>query len=277
MSLAHDLQFTVETARAAGKVAMDHWGQVARLTKTHAMTTDEAVTEADRATQRLIVAALRKRFPGEGIIGEENDTGSAITAEIPDPVGRTWVIDPIDGTNNYINGYGTFAVCIGLLEKGKPILGVVYDVARDAMYAAAAGEGAWLGSKRLQVPQTPLADSSMLMLTSNLIDQAGRCPQWACKWIGQTNYKIRILGSAALEAIHVASGVAHGAVTVNGKLWDVAAAAAVVLEAGGVVTDLKGKDIFPYRLDQYTGAKVPFLAAAPAAHAELVKFIARNP
>jgi myo-inositol-1(or 4)-monophosphatase len=277
MSLAHDLQFTVDIARQAGKVALDHWGQVARLTKTHSMTTDEAVTEADRATQRLIVAALRKRFPGEGIIGEENDTGSAITAEIPDPMGRTWVIDPIDGTNNYINGYGTFAVCIGLLEKGRPILGVVYDVARDAMYAAASGEGAWLGSKRLQVQQTPLADSSMLMLTSNLIDKAGRCPQWACKWIGQTNWKIRMLGSAAMEAIHVAAGVAHGAVTVNGKLWDVAAAAAVVLEAGGIVTDLKGKDIFPYRLDQYTGAKVPFLAAAPAAHSELVQVIARNP
>jgi myo-inositol-1(or 4)-monophosphatase len=277
MSLAHDLQFTVETARAAGKVAMDHWGQVARLTKTHSMTTDEAVTEADRATQRLIVAALRKRFPGEGIIGEENDTGSAITAEIPDPMGRTWVIDPIDGTNNYINGYGTFAVCIGLLEKGRPILGVVYDVARDAMYAAATGEGAWLGSKRLQVQQTPLADSSMLMLTSNLIDKAGRCPAWACKWIGQTNWKVRMLGSAAMEAIHVASGVAHGAVTVNGKLWDVAAAAAVVLEAEGVVTDLKGQPIFPFKLDQYSGAKVPFLAAAPAAHSELVRFIARNP
>lgn len=277
MSLAHDLQFTVDTARAAGKVALDHWGQVARQTKTHAMTTDEAVTDADRATQRLIVAALRKRFPGDGIIGEENDTGSAITAEIPDPMGRTWVIDPIDGTNNYINGYGTFAVCIGLLDKGRPILGVVYDVVRDAMYAAAAGEGAWLGDKRLKVLDTPLGDSSMLMLTSNLIDSTGRCPQWACKWIGQTNYKIRILGSAALEAIHVAAGVAHGAVTVNGKLWDLAAPAAVVLEAGGVITDLKGNDIFPYPLANYTGAKVPFLAAAPRAHAELLRFIARYP
>jgi fructose-1,6-bisphosphatase/inositol monophosphatase family enzyme len=277
MSLAHDLQFTVDIARQAGKVALGHWGQVARLTKTHAMTTDEAVTEADRATQRLIVAALRKRFPGEGIIGEENDTGSAITAEIPDPMGRTWVIDPIDGTNNFIAGYGAFAVCIGLLERGRPIMGVVYDVARDQMYAAAAGEGAWLGNKRLQALQTPLGDASMLMLTSNLIDRAGRCPDWACKWIGQTNWKVRILGSAALEAVNVAAGVAHAAVTVNGKLWDLAAPAAIVLEAGGIITDLAGKPIFPFKLDAYAGAKVPFLAAGPAAHPELVKFIARHP
>jgi fructose-1,6-bisphosphatase/inositol monophosphatase family enzyme len=277
MSLAHDLQFTVDIARQAGKVALDHWGQVARLTKTHAMTTDEAVTEADRATQRLIVAALRKRFPGEGIIGEENDTGSAITAEIPDPLGRTWVIDPIDGTNNFIAGYGAFAVCIGLLERGRPIMGVVYDVTRDQMYAAAAGEGAWLGNRRLKALDTPLGDSSMLMLTSNLIDRAGRCPAWACQWIGQTNWKIRILGSAALEAVNVASGVAHGAVTVNGKLWDLAAPAAVVLEAGGIITDLAGQPIFPFKLDAYSGAKVPFLAAGPAAHPELVRFIAKHP
>ena len=277
MTLANDLQFTIDIARRAGKVALDHWGQVARLTKTHAATTDEAVTEADRATQRLIVAALRERFPGEGIIGEENDTGSAITAEIPDPMGRTWVIDPIDGTNNFIAGYGAFAVCIGLLEKGKPILGVVYDVTRDQMYAAAAGEGAWLGNKRLKVLDTPLGDSSMLMLTSNLIDKAGRCPEWACKWVGQTSWKVRILGSAALEAINVAAGVAHGAVTVNGKLWDVAAPAAIVLEAGGILTDLAGTPIFPFKLDHYAGAKVPFLAAGPAAHPVLLKYIQQHP
>jgi fructose-1,6-bisphosphatase/inositol monophosphatase family enzyme len=277
MTLAHDLQFIVDTARQAGKVALDHWGRVERLTKTHAATTDEAVTEADRATQRLIVSALRKRFPGDGLIGEESDTGTAITAEIPDAMGRTWVIDPIDGTNNFIAGYGAFAVCIGLLERGKPILGVVYDVTRDQMYAAAAGEGAWLGNKRLRVLDTPLGDSSMLMLTSNLIDSAGRCPQWACRWIGQTNWKIRILGSAALEAVQVAAGVAHGAVTVNGKLWDLAAPAAVVLEAGGVISDLAGRGIFPYRLEKYIGAKAPFIAAAPSAHGELVRYIAQHP
>src|SRR5205814_7586472 len=118
------------------KIVLDQFGKVQRLTKRH----EEAVTVADRASQRFIVSNLRKRFEGDGIIGEENETGDAITFECPDPMGRVWVIDPIDGTNNFIAGLGNFAVCIGLMEQGWPVLGVVYDVMRDQMYVAAKGE-----------------------------------------------------------------------------------------------------------------------------------------
>ena len=150
MSLAHDLQYAIEMAHGAGKVVLEHYGKVERLTKTHAAASEEAVTEADRASQRSIVAGLRRRFPDDGLIGEESESGRSITFECPDPRGRNWVIDPIDGTNNFIAGLGAFAVCIGLLERGEPVLGVVYDVTRDLTYAAARGEGAWLGTKRLR-------------------------------------------------------------------------------------------------------------------------------
>jgi myo-inositol-1(or 4)-monophosphatase len=276
MPLQHDLQYATDLARGAGRVILDHYGKVERLTKTHAQTTDEAVTDADRASQRYIVAGLRQRFPGDGLIGEESDTGTSITAEIPDPAGRVWVIDPIDGTNNFIAGMGAFAVCIGLMEAGMPVLGVVYDVCRDEMYSAAKGHGAWKGTRPVRVPQTPLSDSSMLMMTSNLLIK-GRTPNWACRWIGQTNWKVRILGSAALEAVQVAAGVAHGAVTVNGKLWDVAAPAAILFEAGGVLTDFDGRAIFPFDLKQYQGAKVPFLAAAPGAKEPLLAELRNYP
>ncbi|MGH7214782.1 MAG: inositol monophosphatase family protein, partial [Tepidisphaeraceae bacterium] len=103
------------------------------------------------------------------------------------------------------------------------------------------------------------------------------CPAWASRWISQTNWKIRILGSAALEAVYVASGVAHGAITVNGKLWDAAAAAAIVLEAGGNVTNLNGGAVFPFDLRNYTGAKVPFLATAPGARETLLREMRENP
>ena len=273
MSLTQDIQFATELARGAGKIVLDQYGKVQRLTKRYA----EAVTEADRASQRHILAGLRRRFPEDGIIGEENDTGDAITFEAPDPMGRVWVIDPIDGTNNFIAGLGTFAVCIGLIDRGLPVLGVVFDVTRDQAYAAAKGEGAWLGNRRLRALDTPLSDSSMLMLTSNLLDRHGRCPDWACRWIGQTNWKLRILGSAALEAVQVAAGVAHGSVTVNGKLWDIVAPAAIVIEAGGLVTDLAGRDIFPFDARRYEGAKVPFLAATPAAQQQLLGEIRGSP
>jgi myo-inositol-1(or 4)-monophosphatase len=269
-SLAQDLQYAIELARGAGRIVLEHYGKVERLTKTHATTSAEAVTDADRASQRYIVAGLRRRFPGDGLVGEENDTGSSITFDCPDPNGRVWVIDPIDGTNNFIAGLGAFAVCIGLLNEGRPVLGVVFDVTRDWVYSAAAGQGAWLGTRRLHAVGTPMSDAAMLMVTSNLIDKNGACPEWARRWIGQTDWKIRMLGSAALEACQVASGVAHGSITVNGKLWDVAAPAALVLEAGGILTDLTGKPVFPFNLAGYNGAKVPFLAAGPKAHPTLL-------
>ncbi len=270
MKFTNDLSFVTELARGAGKLVLEHYGKVRRLTKTHAAANEEAVTEADRASQRFIVAALRKQFPGDGIIGEESDSGASITFDVSNIRGRNWVIDPIDGTNNFIGGLGAFAVCIGLLEEGMPVLGVVYDVTRDAMYAAATGSGATLNDKPIQAASSPMGDSSLLMMTSNLLDKNGKCPGWACRWIGQTTWKARILGSAALEAVQVAAGVAHGAVTVNGKLWDCAAPAAIVLEAGGMVTNLKGEDIFPFDLKNYAGAKVPFLAAGKEAHGTLL-------
>lgn len=270
MPLTDDLRFTIEVARAAGEIARSFYGRVDRLTKTHATTTAEAVTEADRATQRLVVQRLRERFPTDGIIGEENDAGDAITFDCRDPMGRNWVIDPIDGTNNYVAGIGIFSVCIGLLDKGEPVLGVVYDVTRDQMYAAAKGQGAFLDGRPIHAPTSPLSESSMIMMTSNLLDGNGGCPNWAQRWIGQTIWKIRVFGSAALEAVQVAAGVAHGAVTVNGKLWDCVAPAAIVREAGGLVTDLAGEPIFPFDLRNYAGKKVPYLAAGPAAQRDLL-------
>src|ERR1700677_1789047 len=91
MSLPEELQFTAELARAAGALVLEHYGKVDRLLKRN----DEAVTEADRASQRMIISGLRRRFPGDGVVGEENETGDAITFEVPNPAGRNWVIDPI--------------------------------------------------------------------------------------------------------------------------------------------------------------------------------------
>src|SRR3954471_13805929 len=154
MNLNHDLQYAVELARQAGRGVLEQYGKVERLTKTHAAANQEAVTEADRASQRVIVAGLRRRFERDGIIGEESETGTSITFECHDPMGRNWVIDPIDGTNNFIAGLGSFAVCIGLLDGGMPVLGVVYDITRDLMYTAVKGAGAWLGAQRLRAAES---------------------------------------------------------------------------------------------------------------------------
>src|SRR5256885_2580534 len=223
MSLGQELQYVVELARGAGKIVLEHFGHARRLTKTHSAATKEAVTEADRASQRFIVAGLRKRFANDGVIGEENETGDGITFECPDPNGRVWVIDPVDGTNNFVAGLRAFCVCIGLLEAGRPLMGVVFDVCQDQVYAAARGEGAWLDNRKLAAVAGPMDETSLLMITSNLLDKNKRVPGYLIRWFGQTDWKLRILGSAALEAVQVAAGVGAGAVTVDGKLWDGAA------------------------------------------------------
>jgi myo-inositol-1(or 4)-monophosphatase len=267
MNLQDDLQAAVDLARGAGRIVMEKYGKVARLTKRKG----EAVSEADRASQRFIISGIKARFPSDGIVGEENDTGDAITFEIFDTQGRNWVIDPIDGTNNYLSGLDIFAVSIGLLVEGEPVLGVVYDVTRGETYLAARGHGAWLDDRRIKALETPMGDNAILMLTSNLLHMDGKLPQWAVRWFAQTDWKIRILGSAALEAAHVAAGVAHAAITLNGKLWDIVAPAAIVIEAGGLVTDPTGGNTFPFNLQGYSGAKVPFVAAGKVAHGELMK------
>lgn len=277
MPLQADLDFVSKLAVSAGAIAAEHYGKVARLTKSHIAANDEAVTLADRAVQAHIVAALRHMFPGDGIVGEEDDSGRGITFDCSDPLGRNWVIDPIDGTNNFISGLGMFAVCIGLLHQGEPVMGVVFDVTRNDLYAAARGYGASLNGRPIHAPSTPLSPASMLMMTSNLINKDGRAPAWGARWLAQTTWKLRVLGSAAVEAVMVARGVAHAAVTVNGKLWDCVAPAAIVMASGGVVSDLKGGPIFPFALAGYNGAKVPYISAGAAAHEQIVREIVEHP
>src|SRR5947209_20279314 len=117
MSLQHDLQFAIDLARGAGRIVLGHYGKVARLTKTHAAANAEAVTDADRASQRFIVAGLKRRFPNDGLVGEESESGLSITFDCPDPMGRVWVIDPIDGTNKFIDGFGSCVLLIDMLDS----------------------------------------------------------------------------------------------------------------------------------------------------------------
>jgi len=263
-----DLKLAFELADAADAITMARYRAEDLAVETKPDLTP--VSESDKACELALRELIGAARPQDSIIGEE--FGGVELASDP---GRAWVIDPIDGTNNFIAGLGIFAVCIGLLEAGKPVLGVVYDVTRDHLYAAAAGQGAWLGTQRLSVLKTPLGDKTMLMLTSNLVGADGKAPPYARRWLDQTNWKIRMLGAACVEAMHVAAGVAHGAVTLNGKLWDIAASAAVAIEAGAIVTDPRGNAIFPFDLEGYRGGKVPYVMAGPAAHAELVREMRR--
>jgi len=273
MDYTDSLACAVAVARGAGEIVRARYGKVARLTKRDA----EAVTEADREVQRFIIAGLRAKFPADGMIGEESDQADAITFDRVDPAGRAWVIDPIDGTNNFITGFGHFAVCIGLLDKGMPVVGVVLDVCQDRLFTACAGQGAWEGSRRLHAATTRVDEPgglSLLMLASNVGEKVNQMPLWAQRLYAQSSWKIRCTGSAALEIMQVAQGVAHGSIEVHTKLWDIVAPAAILLEAGGVVTRLNGDRMFPFSLAGYTGTRVDYLVAAPVAHESYLRALA---
>lgn len=257
-----ELRLAVALAQRAAVAIRDQAGRIERLTKRGG---EEAVTAADRACQRLIVAGLREAFPEDGLIGEESDSGEGITCEAPKRGTRSWVIDPIDGTNNFIAGLGCYAVCIGLVEDGQPVAGVVHDVARDEVWYAHRGHGAFRDRRRIACAIGPLSDSALVMLTSNLIVPGGGLPSWLIPFFRDQPFKLRILGSAALEAVSVADGTAHAAVTLNGKLWDIAAPAAIVAEAGGRLLRPDGSPLCPFRMAGYAGEKVPFVVTAPNA------------
>lgn len=277
--LPADLVWTLTQARLAAADAAVHLGTAERLTKTHATTSAEAVTEHDRAVQRRLIAAIQTRFPDDGLLGEESDDGDGIT-NLPAIRGnRVWVIDPLDGTNNFVAGFGAVGVCVGRLNAGMPDLGVVHDLARGETWCGMAGHGAWrvVGDTAHPVHACPgpLTAKSLVMLTSNLLDRSGHLPPAVLAWLKQITWKPRMLGSAALEAALVGGGIAHAAYSPNAKLWDLVAAAGVVLAAGGVVTSPQGEAIFPFEVRGYTGGKVPFLVGGPAAHRELVHDLAR--
>ena len=240
MSLSDDLQFISDLARAAALLVRKNYGKVQRLTKRH----DEAVSEADRASQRLIVAALRKRFPGDGIIGEENETGDAITSDVPDPAGRNWVIDPIDGTKNYVRGVPVWATLIGLMDSDEVVVGVVSAPALGRRWWAARGGGAWTGrgltkATRCRVSEVAkLEDASLSYSGVTGWEDSGRLAGFL--GLARSVWRTRAFGDFWSHVL-----VAEGAVDISAEpevtLWDLAALQVVVEEAGGIFTDLTGK------------------------------------
>ena len=272
MPLAHDLQYAIELARGAGRIILEQYGKVERLTKTHVRRRRMKPSPKPTAPASGISSpGLKKRFPGDGIVGEESETGDSITFDCPNPDGRVWVIDPIDGTNNFIAGLGNFAVCIGLLERGEPVLGVVYDVTRDLVYSAARGEGAWLGTRAPAGRPNPARRQL-----------AAHAHQQPAQQARQTARLGRAVARAdQLEDPHPRLGRPRSD---SGRRGRRARRRSRSTASSGTSPPprrscSKRGDVLPHSqanrfsrsiFENYSGAKVPFVAAAPSAHAELL-------
>ena len=194
---------------------------------------NDFVTEIDRQSEHLITERLGNEFPAIGICAEEaGTTGSRESF---------WVIDPLDGTTNFIHGYPAFAVSIALYEDGETVLGFVYDPLRKELFEAAKGGGAFLNGKKIEVSGAERLEDALLgtgfpFSVHQFIDTY--LDTFKELFLGSRG--VRRAGSAALDLSHVAAGRLDGFWELYLKPWDMAAGALIVREAGGKVADFFG-------------------------------------
>ena len=221
----------VAAAREAGAMLRERFGNAGTVEFKGEI---DLVTEMDRLSEQAIVGRIKSAFPGHGILTEES-------AEEVGHSGYRWIIDPIDGTTNYAHAFPVFCVSIAFEQDGEVKLGVVYNPMLDELFVAEKGHGATLNGNRISVSKTGKLDKSLLatgfpydIRTSpkNNLDNFARFAVKA--------QAIRRAGSAALDLCYVACGRFDGFWEMKLRPWDVAAAALMVKEAGGMITAFGG-------------------------------------
>ncbi|MEY6430928.1 inositol monophosphatase family protein [Thioalkalicoccus limnaeus] len=226
------LNIATRAARQAGRVLMRYYERTEQLT-IHDKGRHDFVTEVDRAAELTIVKELRSKFPQHAILAEES--GRQGDSEF------VWIIDPLDGTTNYLHGFPQFAVSIGLECRGKLELGVVYDPLSEELFTAARGQGAHLNDRRIRVAKRPSLDGALIG-TGFPFREHRHTDRYLgmLKTVMQEAAGIRRAGSAALDLAYVAAGRLDGFWEIGLAPWDLAAGAVLITEAGGLVSDLTG-------------------------------------
>lgn len=261
MNFADEQAVAEQLAQEAGAAVLAVWGNVREEDKQ-----GSPVTEADRAANHIIVSGLRARFPDDGVLSEESRDSRDRLAQR-----RVWIVDPLDGTREFIDGIGEFAVMIGLAVDGRPVLGVFHCPATRILYTARAGEGAWV--------------------VQDGVRRALRAPAWrggALRLVGSRSHP-----DARLESIRASLGISDvkpsGSVGVKCarvaegerdlyvhpvpylKEWDTCAPEVVLREAGGTVSDCRGEPLEYNKQDP----RQPYgiLAAAPGVEAKVLEVV----
>ena len=225
----------VQAARAAGHIILRHAHQTDRLTVT-AKGKSDFVSEVDRAAEAEITRIVRRYYPDHGVLGEEGGTSGKADAE------TVWIIDPLDGTTNFLHGIPHYAVSIGITYRGKLAHGVIYDPNSNDLYTATAGGGAQCNSRRIRVSRTDSLERSLIGTGAPFRDEdrvQRYLPQMGA--VLNATAGIRRAGSAALDLAWVARGRLDGFWETALKPWDIAAGVLLVREAGGTVTELYGR------------------------------------
>ncbi|MBF0137824.1 MAG: inositol monophosphatase [Magnetococcus sp. DMHC-1] len=254
------LTVAIRAARKAGSIALRHFDRRDELTIREKHPHD-FVSDADTHVEKEILYHLRKAYPQHGILAEESAFDNKLRQ------GAYWIIDPIDGTTNFLHGIPHFSISIALAQDDQIMAGLVFDPVKDELFAAERGRGAFLNDRRIRVANTrSLADA--FLVTGFPVHNRALRPLYLQSFttlLMASGPGVRRTGSAALDLAYTAAGRFDGFWELDLNPWDIAAGALLVREAGGFVSDLNGENGFLESGD--------ILAANPPLHAELLATI----
>jgi myo-inositol-1(or 4)-monophosphatase len=252
------LNIAIRAARAAGDIIVRNMDRIDRL-KVVSKRNNDFVTEVDQKAEEAIIDIIKTAFPDHGFLAEESGVKNA-DAEYQ------WIIDPLDGTTNFLHSVPQFAVSIALKHKDKLEAAVIYDPVSQEMFTAAKGEGAQLNNKKIRVTSHKGIGGSLLCTGFPYHDQSYLDTYIeTLKALMGPAAGIRRPGSAALDLAWLAAGRYDGFWEFNLNAWDIAAGILIVREAGGLITDLHGKEDYLKSGD--------IIAAAPKVFPEMFKAI----
>jgi myo-inositol-1(or 4)-monophosphatase len=235
---SRELEVMIDAARRAGAGLMRRFGARSGL-RVELKGVADFVTQADLESEATLEARLRRAFPRHGFVSEE---GAPRDAE----ASARFVVDPLDGTTNFLHGVPHFAVAVALERDGRVIAGVVFDPAKDEMFVAERGRGAWLGRERLQVARDRTLSRVLVATGVPHANARGIHARYLAMLapMMRESAGIRRFSGAALDLAYVAAGRFAVFFELGLKRWDIAAASLLVQEAGGRVTELDGGEDF---------------------------------
>lgn len=238
----------INTAAKAGEWIKSKLGDFNKLDLKYSP--HDLVTEVDKGSESLIRRLVHTHFPHHAFLGEEGvEPGPAASAKALEQMSGAeylWIVDPVDGTTNFVHGFPFFSVSVALAYRGEVIVGVVYDPCRDELFVAEKGKGAYLKGKPMHVSgETRLLDSLVASGFPADRDYALPINMDGVRALAPKVRNVRIAGSAALHMAYVAAGRLSGFWEIGLNAWDMAAGTLLIQEAGGRVTDTAGQ---PYQL-----------------------------
>ncbi|MHC5059839.1 MAG: inositol monophosphatase family protein [Planctomycetota bacterium] len=266
MALEHtDISRMLEVAVVAARLGGQRAVEEMRYIKSSIKNGCEIVTQADRTCQDLIISRIKETYPDHGFIAEEGADGKMFKQPPRGSESVWWVIDPIDGTNNYAHGLLCFSVAIAAICEGEPVAAAIFVPATESMFTAAKGTDAQLNNSRITVSDEAANQFSCFGLDSHFKPEHEPAIYEIMR-----RTKFRSLGSASLQFAYVARGALIGSVAMFAKLWDIAAGALLIARAGGIMTDLAGNNVFPMEPADYAGQPYQILSANEKNHAALL-------